>query len=64
MQERIISAHPRYDRVNHLSGRGFQPHMSIAKFSDKVRTRAHARTSLIGGGALEVPHVWSETLAL
>jgi hypothetical protein len=38
MQERILSAHPRYDRVNHLNGGGFQPHMSVAKFADKVRS--------------------------
>ena len=38
MQERILSAHPRYDRVNRLNGAGFQPHMSIAKFADKVRS--------------------------
>lgn len=36
MQERILSAHPRYDRVNHLNGGGFQPHMSVAKFADKI----------------------------
>ena len=40
MQERILSAHPRYDRVNRLNGTGFQPHMSIAKFADKVRARS------------------------
>lgn len=47
MQERILSAHPRYDRVNHLNGAGFQPHMSIAKFADKVLCASHTPGCLL-----------------
>ena len=47
MQERILSAPPRYDRVNRLNGAGFQPHMSIAKFAGKVRSTPPIRQAAL-----------------